>query len=76
MGGQLSCTNKASTAFICHYNELDGPKLPLIQELIQILSPCVLRQALKKQMTHGSRPCYQYTGSLVIFMDADNTRPI
>lgn len=63
-------------AFICHYNEPVGPDLPVVQELIQILSPCVLRQALKKQMTHGSRPQNQYTGSLVIFMDADNTRPI
>lgn len=76
MGGRLSCTNKASNAFICHYNEPVGPDLPVVQELNQILSPCVLRRALKKQMTHGSRPHYQYTGSLVIFMDADNTRAI
>lgn len=76
MGGQLSCTNKGSNAFICHYNEPVGPDLPVFRELIQILSPCVLRWVLKKQMTQGSRPRYQYTGSLVIFMDADNTRPI
>lgn len=76
MGGQLYCTNKASNAFICHYNVPVGPDLLVDPELNQILSPCVLRWALKKQMTHGSRPRYQYTGSLVIFMDADNTRPI
>lgn len=73
MGGWLFCTNKAFNAFICHYNEPVGPDLPVVAELNQILSPCVLGQALKKQMTHGSRPRYQYTVSLVIFMDADNT---
>lgn len=61
MGGQLSCINTASDAFIHHYNEPVGPDVPVVQELIQILSPCVLRQALKKQMTHGGRPHYQYT---------------
>lgn len=76
MGGRLSCTNKAPNAFICHYNEPVGPDLPVVLELIQILSPCVLSPALKKQMTHGSRPRYQCTRSHFIFMVADNTGPI
>lgn len=76
MGGQLSCTNKTPDAYICCYIQPVGPDLPAVQELIQILSPCVLRWALKKQMTHGSRTHCQYTGSVVIFMDADNTGPI
>lgn len=76
MGGRLSYTNKAPNAFICQYNELVGLDLPVVLELIQILSPCVLSVALKKQMTHGSRPRYQCTRSHFIFMGADNTRAI
>lgn len=79
-GGQwvasFPCTNKASDAFICRYKEPAGPDQPVVRELIQILSPCVLRRALKKQMTHGGGLCHRYAASLVIFMDADNTRPI
>lgn len=76
MHGQLSCSNKAPDVFSCHYFYPVGPDLPTAQELIQILSPRVLRRALKKQMTHGSRPHHQNTGTVVIFMDADNTEPI
>lgn len=77
MGDRLSCTNKAPKAFICHYNEPVGSDLPVVQELNQILSSCVLSQAQKKQMTHGSRPRYQRTHSHVISMGAaDNTRSI
>lgn len=77
MGQRLSCTNKASGAFICYYNEPVGSDLPVVPELNQILSACVLGQALKKQMTHGGRPRCRRTPSHVISMGAaDSTRPI
>ena len=77
MADWLSCTNKAPKAFIFRYNEPVRSYLPVVQELNQILCTCVLSQALKKQMTHGSRLHYQHTHSHVISMGAaDNTRPI
>lgn len=64
------------SAFICHYNELVWPDLPVVTVLNQILSPCVLKKALKKQMTHGRRSCYQRTLSHVLSRGpADSTDP-
>lgn len=53
-------------AFICHYNELVWPDLPVVTVLNQILS----------QMTHGRRSCYQRTLSHVLSRGpADSTDP-
>lgn len=77
IGDWIPHINKASNAFICNYNEPAGYDLPVVPELNQILSPCVLRKALKKQMTYGRRLRYQLTYLHVISMGpADNTRPI